>query len=92
MVCCGAGSYVGVGGDFLGGKIRRGNQTGDDLDARRRKRRLTMITKTKIALVAALVLSSAPAAFAANTYANADRDRGFTTYRRVPLRSSHAVR
>ena len=27
-----------------------------------------MITKTKIALVAALVLSSAPAAFAANTY------------------------
>jgi hypothetical protein len=42
-----------------------------------------MITKTKIALVAALVLSSAPAALAANVYGNADRDRGFTTYQQT---------
>jgi hypothetical protein len=39
-----------------------------------------MITKTKIALVAALVLSSASTAFAVDVARNADRDRGFTTY------------
>ena len=39
-----------------------------------------MITKTKIALVAALVLASASTAFAVDVTRNADRDRGFTTY------------
>jgi hypothetical protein len=39
-----------------------------------------MIAKSKTALVAALVLSAASAASAANVTANADRDRGFTTY------------
>lgn len=39
-----------------------------------------MINKTKIALVAALVLGSASTAFAVDVTRNADRDRGFTTY------------
>jgi hypothetical protein len=44
------------------------------------KEETDMITKTKTALVAALVLSAASAASAVEVSANADRDRGFTTY------------
>ena len=39
-----------------------------------------MIAKAKTTLVAALVLSSASAAYAVDVTANADRDRGLTTY------------
>jgi hypothetical protein len=42
-----------------------------------------MITKTKTALVAALVLSSASTAFAVDVTAGGDKDRGFATYQQT---------
>jgi hypothetical protein len=44
------------------------------------KEEIIMITKTKIALVAALVLGTSSAAMAVDVTAGADKDRGFTTY------------
>jgi hypothetical protein len=64
-------------------KFCRRFETGDDLEARapqQNEEEIIMINKTKTALVAALVLSSASTAFAVDVTRNADRDRGFTSY------------
>src|SRR5262245_6721711 len=56
------------------------------------KEEIIMITKTKIALVAALVLGTSSAAMAVDVTAGADKDRGFTTYQQAAAPQLPAAR